>query len=84
MDVFEKANLETAKIIRNSGLEEKIKVAKKSLEAAEEDLIKFALSIVPTDEIRQTLERGVKENYTIRMKLLDLVSSLDVSTLFGL
>lgn len=51
-----------------------------NLKAAEENMIKFALSIVPI-EIRGILERGAKENYTIRMKLIDLAFRLDISTL---
>lgn len=79
-DVFNKANEETGKIIQESGLEEKINSANKNLKTAEDNMIKFALSIAPT-KIRKTLERGAKENYTIRMKLIDYTFHLDVSTL---
>lgn len=78
--VFDKANEETAKIIQESGLEEKINSARENLKTAEEDMIKFALSIAP-DGIRKTLEKGVRENHTTRMKLIDYTFRLDVSTL---
>lgn len=78
--VFDKANEETAKIIRESGLEEKINSARENLKVAEDNMIKFALSIAPA-KIRKTLERGAKENYTTRMKLIDYAFRLDVSTL---
>lgn len=80
MDVFNKANEETGKTIKESGIEEKINAARKNLESAEENIIKFALSISPIG-IRKTLEKGVKENYTIRMKLIDLAFRLDTSTI---
>lgn len=80
MDVFNKANEETGKTIKESGIEEKINAARKNLESAEENIIKFALSISPIG-IRKILEKGVKENYTIRMKLIDLAFRLDTSTI---
>lgn len=78
--VFDKANEDTVKIIQESGLEEKINSARENLKNAEENMIKFALSIAP-DGIRKTLEKGVRENYTTRMKLIDYAFRLDVSTL---
>ncbi|MDE7342267.1 MAG: hypothetical protein K2N80_17190 [Lachnospiraceae bacterium] len=79
-NTFDKANEETAMIVQESGLEEKINSAKENLIIAEENMIKFALSIVPAG-IRKTLEKGVKKNYTIRMKLIDYTFRLDVSTI---
>lgn len=78
--VFDKVNEETAKIIQESGLENKINYARNNLKTAEENLLKFALSISPAG-IRETLEKGARENYTVRMKLIDLAFKLDVSTL---
>lgn len=80
MDIFNRANEETARIIQESGLEEIINSATDNLKVAEENLIKFALSISPAG-IRETLEKGARENYTVRMKLIDLAFKLDVSTL---
>lgn len=79
-DTFNKANEETAKITHETGVWEKVVFARKSLEAAEENMVKFALSIAPA-RIRKTLERGAKENYTIRMKLIDYTFHFDVSAL---
>ena len=45
-------------------------------------MIAYGLSIAPAG-IRDTLERGVKENYTIRLKVIDAVFHLDVSTVKG-
>lgn len=78
--IFNKANEETARIIKENGLEEKINSAQENLKDAEENLLKFALSIAPAG-IRKTLERGARENYTTRMKLVDYTLRLDVSTL---
>lgn len=52
------------------------------LEAAEDAMIAYGLSIAPAG-IRDTLERGVKENYTIRLKVIDAVFRLDVSSVQG-
>ncbi len=79
IDVFYKANQETSKTIQESGLEERINSARKNLKSAEENLVKFALSIAPA-KIRKTLEKGARENYTIRIKLIDYTFRLDVST----
>lgn len=78
--VFDKANEEISRIIQESGLESKINSARENLKAAEESLIKFALSITPAG-IRETIEIGVRENYTTRMKLIDYTFRLDTSTL---
>ena len=48
----------------------------------EEVMIAYGLSIAPAG-IRATLERGVKENYTIRLKVIDAVFHRDVSTVKG-
>ena len=48
----------------------------------EEVMIAYGLSSAPAG-IRATLERGVKENYTIRLKVIDAVFHLDVSTVKG-
>ena len=48
----------------------------------EEVMIAYGLSIAPAG-IRATLERGVKENYTIRLKVIYAVFHLDVSTVKG-
>lgn len=80
MDVFNKANEETEKTIKESGIEEKINTARKNLESAEENIIKFALSISPS-RIRETLKKGARENYKIRMELINLTLHLDTSTI---
>lgn len=80
MDVFDRASEETARIIQESGLEARINSARENLKVAEENLLKFALSIAPVG-IRKILERGARESYTTRMKLVDYAFRLDVSTL---
>lgn len=79
-NTFNKANEETAKIIHKIGIREKVSDAREILKSAEEDVIKFALSIAPTG-IRKTLERGARENYKIRTELINTTLKLDVSTL---
>lgn len=81
-ETFDRANEETAAEIEGSGLWADILAAEEALKAAEDVMIAYGLSIVPAG-IRATLERGIKENYTIRLKVIDAVFRLDVSTVTG-
>lgn len=76
---FEKANEECSALIVAAGLEDELNAARDALKSAEDRLIVYGLSIAPAG-VRATLEKGVKENFTIRQKVLDLVFRLDVST----
>jgi len=78
-DAFDKANEESSAEIDACGLAAERNVAREALKAAEDKLIAYGLSIAPAS-IRNTLERGAKNNYTIRQKLIDLVLRLDTST----
>ena len=82
METFDRANEETSAEIEGSGLWADILAAEEALKAAEDVMIAYGLSIAPAG-IRATLERGVKENYTIRLKVIDAVFHLDVSTVTG-
>ena len=82
METFDRANEETAAEIEGSGLWADILAAEEALKAAEDVMIAYGLSIAPAG-IRATLERGIKENYTIRLKVIDAVFHLDVSTVTG-
>ena len=73
---------DTAAKIEGSGLWADILAAEESIKAAEDAMIAYGLSIAPAG-IRDTLERGVKENYTIRLKVIDAVFRLDVSSVRG-
>jgi len=82
METFDRAVEATSAEIEGSGLWADILAAEESLKAAEYAMIAYGLSIAPAG-IRATLERGVKENYTIRLKVIDAVFHLDVSTVKG-
>lgn len=81
-ETFDRASAETAAEIESSGLWADILDAKQALGVAEDAMIAYGLSIAPPS-VRVTLERGVKANYTIRQKVIDLVFRLDVSTVSG-
>lgn len=81
-ETFERAIAATAAEIEGSGLWANILEAEKALNAAEDAMIAYGLSIAPPS-VRATLERGVKENYMIRQKVINLVFRLDVSTVSG-
>lgn len=81
-ETFDRASEETSAEIEGSGLWADILAAEKALKAAEDAMIAYGLSIAPAG-IRATLERGIKENYTIRLKVIDAVFRLDVSTVTG-
>lgn len=78
-EVFNKANEAQSTTIEASGLWREILAAKEALKIAEERLIEYGLSIAP-DKQRAILEKAVKENYTTRLKIIDLVLRLDAST----
>jgi oligoribonuclease (3'-5' exoribonuclease) len=77
--MFDKANADCSRITESSGLWDEILKARKLLKIAEENLIKYALSLAPTRE-KSILTKEVSQNYTTRLKVLDLVLKLDVST----
>lgn len=82
METFDRANEATSAEVEGSGLWAEILEAEEDVKAAEDAMIAYGLSIAPAG-IRATLERGVKENYTIRLKVIDAVFRLDVSTVTG-
>ncbi len=77
--VFDKANEESAAEMAACGLEAEYNAAQDALKAAEDCMIEYGLSLAPAG-IRATLEKGAKNSYTTRQKLIDLVFRLDVST----
>lgn len=79
-EIFNKANEEQAAKAEVSGLWQEILAARGILSIAEAKLIEYGLSIAP-DNQRDILERAVKENYTTRLKVIDMVLKLDVSTI---
>ena len=81
-EVFDKANNEIARMTEESGLWKKILDAREILKQAENDLIEYGLSIIPTTHAseKETLTRATKTNYTVRRKIIDLVFRLDTST----
>jgi hypothetical protein len=81
-ELFEKASAEyDAK--GDNGLWNEILEARKTLELAEKNLIKYALSIIPSKNSHEkaVLEKEVETNYTTRKKVVELVLKLDVSTI---
>lgn len=76
---FDKANSELSALIIAAGLEDGLNAARAVLKTAEDRLIAYGLSLAPAG-VRATLERGVKQNATIRQKVIDLAFRLDVST----
>lgn len=82
MKIFDRANEETSVEIEGCGLWKDILEAEETLKTAEDNLIVYGLSLVPAST-RAILERGVKENYTFRKKVIDVILRLDVSTVPG-
>ena len=60
-------------------LNEEYARAGEALRAAEEALVEYALSIAPQATAR-TLRESVKDNYTIRQKIITLTMKLDTTT----
>ena len=78
-EAFNKANEDLGQIETESGLQDRINVAREALKIAESKLIRYGLSIAPAHE-REVLSKAAKENYTIRAKIIDLVFKLDTAT----
>jgi len=78
-EVFNKINEEQAAIADASGLWQEILAARAALSIAEAKLIEYGLSIAPAAQ-REVLKKAVRENYTTRLKLINMVLRLDVST----
>lgn len=76
---FSKASEECSAMIVAAGLESELNAARAVLKATEDRLIQYGLSIAPAG-VREVLQRGIKQNACTRMKLIDLVFRLDVST----
>lgn len=76
---FDKANEEVSALIAAAGLESEAEAARAALKSTEDRLITYGLSLAPAG-VRATLERGVKQNATIRQKVIDATYRLDVST----
>ena len=67
---FDKANEAVSALISAAGLESGLNAARADLKSAEDRLIAYGLSLAPAS-VRATLERGVKQNATIRQKVID-------------
>lgn len=80
-EMFDTANEAVSEILRSSGFSTRYEEAKKSCKLAEDHLIGFALSLVPDHAERTVLERATRENYTVRMRVLERAVNLDVSTI---
>lgn len=78
-EIFEKANAEQVAMIEKSGLWGQILAARSALKATEEKLIEYGLSLASAKE-REILTKAVKENYKVRIEVIDLAFRLDVST----
>lgn len=79
-EIAEKAMDDFGKFEEESGLWEKIVAAKEALKIAEENLIQYALSIIPFQKERATLAKAAGGNYKIRMQILESVLKLDTRT----
>lgn len=82
-EIYDKAINECCKLLETCGLEAKINEANELLKKAEEALIKFGLDIFSKyyPKQKENLENGIKNNYTHRLKMIDLILKLDVSTI---
>ncbi|MGG4106739.1 hypothetical protein AAXB25_22835 [Paenibacillus lautus] len=75
----ELAMSECTKIVTESGLWDEHCKARKLLQEAESELIKFGLSFLPKKD-REVLERAVENDLGRRTKVLDLAFRLDTRT----
>ena len=81
-EVFDKANSECAELPELKENFEKILTARAALKVSEEKLVQHGLSIIPSKNAheKEVLTKAAKENYTTRLKIIDLVLKLDART----
>ena len=79
-EVADRAIEEFEVILEESGLWAKILAARENVVDAEENLIRYALSIMPQKKEREILREAAKVNYTTRKKIISLAMQLDTAT----
>lgn len=79
-EIAEKAIDDFGKIEEESGLWAKILAARETFKEAEENLVQYALSIIPFKKERDILTKAARENYKCRMEILETVLKLDTKT----
>lgn len=79
-EIAEKAIDDFGKVEEESGLWAKIVAARETLNNAEENLVQYALSIIPMKKEREILAKAARENYKYRMEILKTVLKLDTKT----
>ena len=79
-EIANKAIDDFGKIIEESGLWAKLVKAEENFRQAEENLVQYALSLIPFKKEREALTR-VSNVLKHRQKIIDTVLRLDVSTL---
>lgn len=79
-EAADKAIEDFGKLVEESGLWAKLVEAKETFRQAEENLVQYALSLIPFKKERKTLAR-VSNVLKYRQKILDTVLRLDASTI---
>ena len=80
-DAFNTANEEVSDIIDSQGLSKDLAEAKETLRIAEDALIDFGLSTIPSAIRSEKLDKFIRTNYTQRQKFLDITFKMDVSSI---
>ena len=75
---FDRLNEEFAVILEKNGMQSIRYEALEKMKAAEEELIRFALSIVPAKE-KAILEKASKTNLKVRQKIIDIAVKYEPS-----
>lgn len=82
-ELFDKVNLEYEAAVTGCGLWGKYIKATEELKKAENELLKFALDIIPDamKDTKETLQEAVKHNLKVREQVIENALKLDTSTL---
>lgn len=82
-ELFDKVNLEYEAAVTGCGLWGKLIKAKEELKKAENELLKFALDIIPDamKDTKETLKEAVKTNFKVREQVIENALKLDTKTL---
>lgn len=81
--LFNQINEEYSEAVNGCGIWDKLLKAKEEYKAAEKQLVKFALDVIPQamGELKQDLSKAVETNYKVRQQVIETILKLDTRTI---
>lgn len=82
-ELFDEVNKEYEVAVNDCGIWGRYLKAKEAYKAAEKEIVKFALDVIPAGmgKLKEDLKRGAETNLKVRNQLIETVLKLDTRTL---